>query len=266
MSETIVTAVSNTQTILVNQPSIAVAVEDHISLVSEGLQGPAGQGVPAGGTAGQLLSKNSKTDFDTVWGEVDLATQVAGNLPFANIADIASQTILGRQGAGIGDIEALTTPQIRDMIGFQHGLSTAGETSINQTISASSTFLQSIPLNSASWTHGILMVRDNNPGLNCGALIIFSTETNKAAGLGGNPFYTAAGAWIAGARVRLSIFDGHLTDNIFAGSTNTYEIRINSVRINGSAIEIVWRNFTSLSRTINTRMRWFLWRGDQVNA
>jgi len=30
-------------------------------------QGPAGVGVPAGGTGGQILAKNSNTDYDTVW-------------------------------------------------------------------------------------------------------------------------------------------------------------------------------------------------------
>lgn len=31
------------------------------------LAGPAGQGVPAGGTAGQVLTKDSGTDYDTSW-------------------------------------------------------------------------------------------------------------------------------------------------------------------------------------------------------
>lgn len=34
---------------------------------AEGPQGPAGPGVPAGGTTGQVLSKNSNSDYDTVW-------------------------------------------------------------------------------------------------------------------------------------------------------------------------------------------------------
>jgi len=32
-----------------------------------GAQGPAGQGVPTGGTTGQVLKKNSNTNYDTVW-------------------------------------------------------------------------------------------------------------------------------------------------------------------------------------------------------
>lgn len=33
----------------------------------QGETGPAGQGFPAGGTAGQVLSKSSGTDYDTEW-------------------------------------------------------------------------------------------------------------------------------------------------------------------------------------------------------
>lgn len=33
-----------------------------------GPPGPTGQGVPSGGVIGQLLTKNSSTNYDTVWG------------------------------------------------------------------------------------------------------------------------------------------------------------------------------------------------------
>ena len=33
----------------------------------QGIQGPNGEGVPAGGTSGQVLTKASSTDYDTVW-------------------------------------------------------------------------------------------------------------------------------------------------------------------------------------------------------
>ena len=35
-----------------------------------GPQGPAGQGVPAGGSTGQVLKKSSSTDYDTEWGSI----------------------------------------------------------------------------------------------------------------------------------------------------------------------------------------------------
>lgn len=36
-------------------------------IAGAGAQGPAGPGVPAGGTTGQLLQKSSATDYATVW-------------------------------------------------------------------------------------------------------------------------------------------------------------------------------------------------------
>jgi hypothetical protein len=36
-----------------------------------GPQGPAGPGVPVGGTAGQILIKESSTDYDTGWSSTD---------------------------------------------------------------------------------------------------------------------------------------------------------------------------------------------------
>lgn len=52
MSDTIIVIAQETQTVIVSAP---------------GPQGESGPGVPLGGTAGQLLHKNSGTHFDTVW-------------------------------------------------------------------------------------------------------------------------------------------------------------------------------------------------------
>ena len=38
-----------------------------VKIASVGPQGPAGQGVPVGGTTGQVLLKASGTDYDTEW-------------------------------------------------------------------------------------------------------------------------------------------------------------------------------------------------------
>ena len=43
---------------------------------TDGLDGADGIGVPAGGTAGQALLKNSDTDYDTVWGDVITPTEL----------------------------------------------------------------------------------------------------------------------------------------------------------------------------------------------
>jgi hypothetical protein len=50
--------------------------------------------------------------------QIDLATDVTGDLPFANIAEIATSRILGRATAGNGNIEELTGATVRDLIGL----------------------------------------------------------------------------------------------------------------------------------------------------
>lgn len=45
----------------------------------QGPQGPAGEGVPSGGSAGQVLIKDSATDYDTSWTSLD-----ASDIPYDN--------------------------------------------------------------------------------------------------------------------------------------------------------------------------------------
>jgi hypothetical protein len=48
--------------------------------------------------------------------QIDLTTDVTGDLPFSNIAQIPTNRILGRNTAGTGDIEALTGSTARDIL------------------------------------------------------------------------------------------------------------------------------------------------------
>jgi hypothetical protein len=56
---------------VVDTETINVDVQDSIILVDitngAGPQGPAGPGVPSGGTQGQIIVKNSSTNYDTSW-------------------------------------------------------------------------------------------------------------------------------------------------------------------------------------------------------
>ena len=83
MSDTIV-IIEEISTVTVNDESSTVTVT---SPGPQGATGPTGEGVPAGGTTGQVLKKNSDTDYDTSWqapGAAPTAAQVvftpAGNL------------------------------------------------------------------------------------------------------------------------------------------------------------------------------------------
>jgi len=60
--------------------STTVIVQDQaVTVATAGTQGPSGQGVPIGGTSGQVLAKNSNTDFDTKWINAGIITGGAIN-------------------------------------------------------------------------------------------------------------------------------------------------------------------------------------------
>jgi len=109
------------------------------------VRGPAGVGVPAGGTTGQLLAKASGTDFDThwvsgggggggVWGEItgnledqaDLSEALAGKQPIGDYVDddqlaaaIAGVTVESIGAATPGDISAAVAAITPASIGAQ---------------------------------------------------------------------------------------------------------------------------------------------------
>ncbi len=266
--QNIVTSSDQTiQTVLVQEQVLFLVSNEKVHIISEAKEGVPGRGVPAGGNSGELLTKTSSEDYDTAWSMVNLSTQVTGKLAFTNMQTIASQTVVGRSSQNNGDMEALSPLQLRQLLGFQHGLNVAGETIFSQSIPASSSVMQQIALQRSDWTHGIMMVRDTNAsGVGSGAIIMFSTENNKAAGLSGSVFYGSTPSWVSGARTRLANFDGFVTESIFTNSSNIYDIRIDAMRIDGANIMVEWRNLNIISRTVSARMRWFVWRGDQVNA
>lgn len=70
--------------------------------------------------ATRYLSNTGVTN-NPAWAQVDLSNGVTGDLPFANITQISTSTLLGRSTAGTGDIEVLTATQatalLDDMVG-----------------------------------------------------------------------------------------------------------------------------------------------------
>jgi hypothetical protein len=49
------------------QITLAAPSETGVVIAVPGVQGPVGQGVASGGVAGQLLVKQSSTDYDAAW-------------------------------------------------------------------------------------------------------------------------------------------------------------------------------------------------------
>jgi len=122
----------------------------------KGDDGAAGQGLPVGGTTGQIPTKASATDYDVQWtnaGAGDMVaatydpTNVVGDaFAFSNMtgtistsqiadsavtlakqADIATNRILGRSSSGTGVVESLTLPQARTLLNVEDG-ATADQT------------------------------------------------------------------------------------------------------------------------------------------
>lgn len=80
--------------VYVDETTYQVTVDEssqNIVIRSQGTQGPAGEGVPAGGTTGQLLAKASNTSLDTEW--IDPST-VGGVLLRTDSVDNGTQSTL----------------------------------------------------------------------------------------------------------------------------------------------------------------------------
>ena len=95
------------------QIALAAPSETQVNAAVPGVQGPAGEGVPQGGTANQVLFKQSGTDYDTAWGEVTSAmigdleivdADVAANAEIAvsKLADGSARQLLQTDAAGTG--------------------------------------------------------------------------------------------------------------------------------------------------------------------
>lgn len=67
-------------------------------------QGPAGEGVPSGGTAGQILEKIDGTDYNTQWADKPTTTGAITSSDFT----MATARLLGRTTASTGDIEEIS--------------------------------------------------------------------------------------------------------------------------------------------------------------
>lgn len=129
---------------------------------SQGPQGTAGVGVPAGGASGQILAKNTATDYDTGWipppsggtgtgvtdgDKTDITVSGTGTVwtidnnvvTNAKAADVPTATIKGRVTAATGDPEDLTAAQAKTVLALTKtdvGLANVDNTSdINKPVS-----------------------------------------------------------------------------------------------------------------------------------
>ncbi|NCX93647.1 MAG: hypothetical protein EBX40_03110 [Gammaproteobacteria bacterium] len=92
----------NPTNLILTEVSNELIIQEQVNAIvissPSGAQGPAGQGVPMGGTTNQALTKNSNTDYDTEWTTIDKAFVGLGNVD--NTSDLnkpistATQTAL----------------------------------------------------------------------------------------------------------------------------------------------------------------------------
>jgi hypothetical protein len=220
---------------------------------------------PKGTTLANIALASDHNENIPVTGTLDLTTQVTGDLPFSNIAQIAATTFAGNSAGSTADIAEITMTTAKLMLGYEFGVASA-ENTISQSVAGGATFTQNIALDASNWTNGCIIVKDTTSGTwNTGALIHFGTATTESSGVGGSVTYISTGVYIGAFESRLNVGDGFVTGNAFLGAAAgvTGSFRINSVRINGANLEIIWRNVVGVTQTITARMRYYLWRGDK---
>lgn len=103
-----------------------------IKISSQGPQGPAGQGVPVGGTTGQVLRKASGTNYDTEWaaagsgsGSVTSVALASTDLTITGSPIMTSGTITANIAANAVTLEKLQTISSEHLLG-RHGNGNGG--------------------------------------------------------------------------------------------------------------------------------------------
>ena len=81
--------------VTVSSAPFLISVDDAGTSVTVSATGPAGQGVPAGGTTGQVLKKSSGTNYATEWGSAGSGDLLASN----NLSEVNATTARSNLGA-----------------------------------------------------------------------------------------------------------------------------------------------------------------------
>ena len=114
MPELVLNVVASTQRIEVTPTNETISV---VNAGPQGAQGPigttgSGGGVPAGGTAGQVLTKVSSTNYDTTFAAIPAPTSIANT----QLANMPSTTFKGNATGAPATPQDLTSAQMHTLL------------------------------------------------------------------------------------------------------------------------------------------------------
>ena len=188
----VVTAVGDEVNVNVIDQPVLVSVTDQIIEVEAsggtGPQGPAGAGVAIGGTTGQVLSKASNTNYDTVW--VDAG---AGTVYSVNASGSTGISVTGGPITSTGTLTITNT--LPDQIVGLTGAGTAVITGTypNFTITTNDEFDGTVT--SVNLTAGTGISVSGGPIVSSGSISVTNTAPDQVVSLTGGGTTTISGTY-----------------------------------------------------------------------
>lgn len=188
----VVTAVGDEVNVNIIDQPVLVSVTDQIIEVEAsggtGPQGPAGAGVAAGGTTGQVLSKASNTNYDTVW--VDAG---AGTVYSVDASGSTGISVTGGPITGAGTLTITNTAP--DQVVALTGAGTAVITGTypNFTITTNDEFDGTVT--SVNLTAGTGISVSGGPITGSGSISVTNTAPDQVVSLTGSGTTTISGTY-----------------------------------------------------------------------
>lgn len=173
--------------------------------------------VLAKNTSATRYMSNTGTSNNPAWAQIDLSNGVTGDLPFANLTQIAALSVLGVTGASTADVAGIAGTA-NQALRVNSGGTALTFGSINLASSAAVTGV--LPLanggtNNASWTAGSIPYVSGSNSL---------TENNSNLFWDNGSFYLGLGTTSPARRLEISDSGSNFQLKIGKGGNNAYDI------------------------------------------